>query len=234
MNTNVTNPKRIYGVGIVCSAFISLLQFLIFYFSAYLFFETSSFIIVAPYLVDFLEGLVPIGSAMVIFLTKGAGLKSKILPIILISLPRLLYTLPYYYVRYVTDVFNTEEALIIALLLSIFYLLFFFLETFVCILLLNWATGREKRTEREVKKFNIFDFDDGINFGVLLSAVFIFSIFFFRECVDTVSYFIEVGSGYYINEIFTIVISYLLLPAFAFIHYLICALLKSRITKTKD
>ena len=230
----VRNPKRVFRIAVACSLFFSFLQFLIYYVCAGFLYESVAAIIIAPIIVDFFEALFPVFSAMIVFLIKDTGLKNKILPIALISLPRLIYTFPYYYIRYVTDVFVTSEALIFASVLSVVYLLFFFLQTFVCVFVMNYAQSRSKEENINRAPARIFNFDNSVNFGILLSAVFMFVIFFARECVDTVTYFIEVGSSYYLDEILTIIFSYVKLPLFAFIHYLICVLIKNKIVRKME
>ena len=232
MDINYSTPRRVFKISAASSTLLSFAQFLVFYICVSFLYDSVAFVTLAPHIVNFLEGLFPIASALIIYLTDNSSIKSKILPTALIALPRLAYTFPYYYITYVTDVFNTEEALLISLIVSILYLIFFFLETFVCILILNYSVNRSKTSNSQKSKFNLFNFDDGMNFGILLSALFIFAFFFVRESIDTVSYFLEVGGGYYLTEILTIVISYLLLPVFAFIHYAICMLIKNRYQKS--
>ena len=234
MDTSISNPKRVFRIAVICSVFFSFLQFLIYYICVGFLYDNVFVLMAAPHLVNFLEALFPVFSAVIVFLIKDTGLKNKLLPLALISLPRILYTFPYYYIRYVTDVFNTAEALVIALILSVVYLLFFFLQTFVCTFIMNYAEFKSAPKNISRTPARIFNFDNSVNFGILLSVIFMFVIFFARECVDTVTYFVEVGSTYYLNEIMSIILSYAMLPIFAFIHYLICVLLKNRITREKE
>ena len=234
MDISISNPKRTFGFFAVGFALLSFIQFLIYYVCVGFLYESTFLLTAMPYVINFIEGLLVPLSATVVFLTKGVGIKNKILPLILISLTRIAYTFPYYYIYYVSDYFNTSEALLLALLISILYVLFFFLQTFICNIVINAVLLRKNENAHQPVKTKLFNLEDQFNFGILLCTVFIFVIFFARECVNTVSYFIEVGSGYTAEEILTIIISYVLLPLFAFIHYTICAFVKNKLILPND
>ena len=229
---NITKiSKRAFPFLCVSVSLLSFVQFLLFYIPSDSLYENLFFIYTASYVTEFLEALFSPLAAMVIFMTRGGGVKNKILPCILISFLRLFYSLPYYYVYYVSDVFNSAEALMLSLLVSFLFLAFFFLQTFVCILILKCIENRNQKQIEDRKYAKLFDFDDHTNFGIILTVIFVFVISFIREGASTVQYLVQNLGSYRTKEIITIVLSYLILFLFAFIHYLIITLLKNKLVK---
>ena len=235
MDISVSNPRRRFGIAAILLSLLALIQFLIYYTVMGFFYESTALILTAQHLTNFLEAFAPPISALVVFLLKSPGVKNKIIPTFLISLTRIIYTFPYYYVYYVSDVFNTSEAIVLSVLVSIVYILFFFLLTFVCILVLNHSESRANSSNAKRERSKLFDLGNHINFGILLSVILMFVMFFIRELANTVSFFTEVGSDYYADEILTLVLAYVILPISAFLHYSLCVLAKNRIIdKTED
>ena len=234
MNSLFSNPVRVFRYCTLGALILSIVQFLIFYISAGFLYESAAVTLLFPFVIDFIEGFFPIASALIVFSTKAGGMKNKILPSLLISLPRMAYTFPYYYLFYVTDVFNSIEALILSFAVSILFVLLTSLQTFVCIYIINHVFSTSETKKSHFEKAKIFDFDNAFNFGILLSSIFVFVIFFIRELTATITFFVEVGSSYYIEEILTIVLSYILLPIFFFTHYSVCVLIKNKLIAPKE
>lgn len=234
MNNSMLKPKRAFRTAVLLFTVLSFTQFLIYYICVGFLYESVPALITGPYLIDFLEAFFPIASSLIVFLTKGTGIKNKIVPSFLISLPRLAYTIPYYYIYYVSDVFDSIEAISLAFLVSILYLMFSFLLTFICICILNFTEARATGVEKKRDCAKLFDLDNHINFGILLCIVLMFVLSLAREGVDTVSYFIEVGNRYSGEEILTIVFSYVILPIFAFAYYSVCVPIKNMLVKKLD
>ena len=231
MNITVSHPKRAFRLTVACIAVLSFLQFLIYYVCMGFFYESTAAIIISPYLINFFEALFPVACALIIYLTTNDGIKNKILPMLLISLSRITYTFPYYYIYYVSDVFDSLESVLLSLLVSILYISSFFLQTFICISLINYAKSRVEERNKLIVRAKLFNIEDRTNFGILICVFFIFIIFLVRELINTVSFFREVGGSYYFEEILTIVLSYVILPVFAFTHYAICVFIKNKLIK---
>ena len=227
------NPrlKHAFSITAACIALFSFVQFLLFYVPFGFFYESRWLLILSSHLTNFFEAFFPVVAALIIFLTRENALKNKIVPCILISLTRLFYSVPYYYIYYVSDVFNSIEAIILAFLVSVLYISFFFLQTFICIFIINYIEKRAKKEACDREFAKLFNVDDHINFGIALSVIFVFVIFFIREAVSTVRYLIDNSGSYRTQEIVTIVFSYLLLFIFSFIHYIIAAFIKNRLLK---
>lgn len=227
---NITpKKKRVFPYFCVCIAILSFVQFLLFYIPNGFFYESTALLLVSSYTINFLEALFPLLAALIIFLSRDSGIKNKILPCVFISLIRLFYSVPYYYIYYVSDVFNSAEAIALAFIVSIMFVLFFFLQTFVCIMIMNYTERRSFNNVEGRNPASVFDFDNHVNFGIVLSVLFGFIILLVRECVNTVQYLTENSGSYRTEEILTVVLSYLIIFVFSFINYLIAVFIKNKI-----
>lgn len=221
--------KRAFPYFCACALILSLMQFLFFYIPNGFFYESAALIFISSYIINFVEALLPPLAAMIIFLSREVGIKNKILPCIFVSLTRLFYSFPYYYVYYVSDVFNSAESIMLSLILSLVFVLFFFLQTFICILIMNYIEMRSNKNSSDRKPAKLFNFEDHVNFGIVLSVLFVFVIFFIRECINTVQYLTENSGSYRTEEILTVVLSYLIIFIFSFINYIIAVSIKNKI-----
>ena len=231
MEISKAKLKRAMTVTALCLALLSLLQFLLYYIPFGFFYDSTPILLTASYLIDFIEAFFPVISATMIFLTRENGTKNKLLPSFIFSLPRLLYSVPYYYVYFVSDVFDSGEAIALAFLISILFVFVSFLQIFVCSMIINYIENRAGKNLEDRQSSKLFNLDDHLNFGIVMSVIFVFIIFFVRECVSTVQYLIDNAPGYRAEEIVTIVCSFLLIFVFAFTHYVITVAIKNKFLK---
>ena len=226
---NFSTRRFILIVSAVLSG-LSILEFLIYYIFYGFLYSNGALVVTASYFISFTEGLFPILAATAVFFffdSKKTG--GKALIALLLSVPKILYLFPRYYLYFVAGVFNSIEAITLSILVSVLYVLYTFLQIFICIFILNLVIHHSKHEKKLLETKRIFSLDDSTNFALAMTSVFIFVIFLVKECFNTVSYFLEVGGGYTGEEIITIVISFLLLPLYSFIYYLICVPLKNKI-----
>jgi len=231
MEISKAKRKRVMTVTALCLVLLSLIQFLLYYVPFGFFYDSAPTLLAASYLIDFIEAFFPIISAMIIFLTRENGIKNKLLPSFIFSLTRLLYSVPYYYVYFVSDVFDSGEAIALAFLISILFVFVSFLQIFVCNIVINYIENRQGKSTNDRQSSKLFNLDDHLNFGIAMSVFFVFIIFFVRECVSTVQYLIDNAPGYRPEEIVTIVCSFLLLFVFALTQYVIAVAVKNKFLK---
>lgn len=229
MENNFFNVGRFLLKASLLLSSLAIFEFLIYYIFYGFLYESSALLVTVSYLVSFIEGLFPILTATLIFFSSKRGLKRKTLIALLLSTTKILYTFPRYYLYFVSGIFNSIEAVMLSAIVSVLFVLFAFLQTFICISILNHTILCKTDTEAKLEPSKIFSLDCSANFGIVLETVFIFVIFLAKECFNAISYFSEVGGGYTGEEILMMVISFLLLPAFAFTYYLICAPIKNKI-----
>ena len=80
-------------------------------------------------------------------------------------------------------------------------------------------------------KAKVFDIDDHINYGILLSVVFTFIIGFIKVTKNVITTIIEESGDCDGEEIFYMVLSYLVLIISAALQYVISAILKNLVFK---
>lgn len=234
MKTKRFSARRALLITSAALAGLSLCQFLAFYIFFGFLFQSSTLLVAVSYLISFIEGLFPILAATVIFFASEKCTRRSVLVALALSTAKTLYVFPRYYLYFVSDVFNSLESLLLSAIVSILYILYTFLQIFVCIIIIKRSVFKSQSEKNNLMRAPVFSIDDSANFGLVLNAVFVFVIFFAKECFNTISYFIDVGSGYMVEEILAMVIAFLLLPIFAFIYYLICASIKNRILALKS
>ena len=228
---NTKEYGHAFGITVSAAALLSFLQFILYYVPFGYFYDYDSVLIASTYLSSAIEFLLPVGCAVVVYLVYPLGTRNKVLPSFIMAAARLLYSVPYYYIYYVSDVFDSSEAILLALLVSILFVFYCALQTFICIFVISFVAKRKIANSDTNESARIFNLDDQLNFGILISVFFIFTVFFIREIITTVEYLIESAPSYRTDEILLLIISYLLIIVFAFITYVIATSIKNRMKK---
>ena len=211
---------------------LSLLQFALFYYPYYFYDKLNSdfLIVLSSYVINFFEQLLPLIAAVVISVTRKRGLLPKLTPSLLISLTRITYALPYFYVVLVNDVWDSIEALLIGLAISAAYMLGFFIQTFICVAIIGFFEKKSNSDERAMSK--IFDFEDKTNFAIAMAAFFMLILFIVIELVrNTIPFIIDYKGSIKVEEILTMVLAYVLLIIYTVIHYALVCYLKNKIVE---
>lgn len=229
METKKLNSRRFLSLIGLALVGLSLCQFLIYYIFFGFINKSSALLIFVSYVISFIEGLFPLLAATAVYFTSRRSLKIKTLIALALSCPKILYVFPRYYLYFVSDFFNSIESVMLSAIVSVLYVLYAFLQIFVCIILLNHLTKRFSDKESLFAPARISNLEDTLNFGIILEVIFIFVIFLAKECYNTITYFMEVGGGYTADEIISMVIAFISLPIFAILQYMICAPMKNRI-----
>lgn len=202
---------------------ISLFDFLVYYIINLLFWESDAAVYTAYYVSRFFEFALPIFAAA-IMLTHAQTMKRALLSALLLSLPRLVYTIPYYYLDYVYDIYDSKEAILLSLATSAAVILFVSLKTYIFYAVMRFFI---KRAGIDAPTFPIkpFDLERPEAFGILAASLTAFLVSLGFEIYDTVVFFIEAGTRYRTSEILSIVGSYVfLIAAFILTHAISCLL----------
>lgn len=140
----------------------------------------------------------------------------------------LPYTIPYYYYEYVTDYYNSLEALLLAFLMSLLLAAAFTLEVFIYHLIIKATIKRGGDTAPIHTP--TFDFDSSATLGVFYAVLlkYIYETAF--ELYSVVSYFIEYAGSYRTGEIVYIAVSLLLLVLFGILTHTAACKVKNKLT----
>lgn len=165
----------------------------------------------AYYASHFIDGLVTfalplLGGAVIVRTQKS--LKGAILSAISLSATRLVYYLLYNYLRFVNDVYDTPESIGLSLLKSAVSVVLLSLE----MLLYSYVIKKLGKRENGCNgNSGPFDLNDRCVFAIFSAALIKFALLFGYEVYTTVSYFIEVGTRYRMDEVIYMLVSYMFL-----------------------
>ena len=143
MEINVNNKKLFTIIGL-SFVFVNLLTFCLFYIPNYVLMLNVEWVeYFRIFFNKFFEFLLPAVAATVLFLGYPRdGLKKTITRAFCLSLPRIIYLLPYYYLYYILNFYDSIEAITLSALVTLFGVVLLFGQ----ILLLAVFNGRKQLT----------------------------------------------------------------------------------------
>lgn len=210
--------------------------FLAFYFANVLYSDKAVFAYIW-YLVQkatFL--LLPLISAMLVLISDTyLGMKSALVKLIPLSLAKLIYSLPYYYLYLVYDIYDSTEAILFALVQAITEAVFLYIFTLIIFLVMRAFLGAfNKRGEPRdalLAKKTTLNFLDPVSRTFALSSLLCFLYFFTVEIIDTVSVISKYSGRLRSGEIAYMVFSYCFDVFLLAAHYLVLSFVKNYIAE---
>jgi len=204
LNNRVLIPRRcIY----IITAAISLLSFLVFYIPEGFRFSVDEWVLYLSFFIrSFTSSLLPALGAAAIFIShRETTWQGRIIPAVLLSLPRLIYLLPYNYLRYMAEAYDSIEAVGLMLLRSAIEIIIYAIEIYAYSAIAIFvykrrATGREDLYART----SIFSIEPNSNFALFAIAFSRFFVDLADEIVYIVNYIIEYAETYRLGEIYFI------------------------------
>lgn len=220
--------KKLCTITGISFIFFNLLMFCLFYIPNYVLMLNAEWIeYLRIFLSKFFEFLLPAVAATVLFLSYAAdGLKKTIKRAICLSLPRIIYLLPYYYLYYIFNFYDSVESLTMSAFVSLFgaallsgqiLLLFLVIRIFARLPLLRKAKealpiNEQRSTPRDVLRAlkksadeevlsslsdkELFNFARPTSLGIFAAAFASFVINFVVEIFDTVVFIIDIETSY--------------------------------------
>ncbi len=228
--------------------YLSLTNLILYAFAhlAYMFMDETAgavFEYITLYTGKVADVLIPltVTAVMLIMLTEF-GIKKAVLCGLLLSVSRVFFTIPYYYLIYVINyAYSSVEAISLSALSSIAVVLFILATSLLSIAI--WLAAEKCRSKGKglasiisdcrtsLNENSYSDFLGGANFAFFIFASLRFIFALVLEITDTVSFFVDYGMSVQVNEIITIMINYLLIFALLFAGYLFSVWLKNIIIK---
>lgn len=215
------------------------LSFLLFYFANYLYFGEPilSYIwIFAQKLIYFLP---PFVAAVVTLILYASDKKhSAFLSLIAFSAVRMIYFIPYFYLIFIYDGFDSVESISFGFLASVAEAIIAYILTLLafCVMLLVI-----KKTDRHglhlsehIAKPTELDFRNPVSLAFAILSLIGFSYFFIKEIVDTVTFVIDFSSTVTTGEILYMICSYLFDLSLIFIYYFVISYIKNRAIRIPD
>ncbi len=195
------------------------------------------------YVTEAWEFMLPAVAAMLMLIILAySGYKRSLIFGALITLSRIFYYLPWYYMYYIYNMgFDSLESIFFSLLTSVAFAILAYLEA---VLFFGIAVGvlyLSRRGEGDALPYlrgamphhDALDVTRGA--GMLLGVISL--VAFVRRAliitVDTVTFFINHGANYRPNEVISILIDYLYALLLLIITHLVICALKKRIIKAR-
>ena len=227
-NGDNMNHKKLFAITGISFVFVNLLTFCLFYIPNYVLMLNVAWL---EYLRIFLEKLceflLPAVAATLLFISFSTdGLKKTIRRAICLSLPRIIYLLPYYYLYYIFNFYDSVEAITLSALVTLFgvallfgqiLLLFVIIRSFARMPLLRKAKealpiNERKSTPKDVLRTlkknadeevssslsdkEFFNFSRPTSLGIFAAVFASFIINFVIEIYDTILFVIDIETSY--------------------------------------
>lgn len=241
------NTKKIATRAFLVYAAVNIFSYVLVHIS-YLFADSSFgeiFSYFSYYVLKALEFVAPpLIATLALLVFSQDGTKKAMLFTLKLSLARLFYSVPYYYIIFIYNyAYDSLESLFLSVMASALVVLLTFMGALISVRIAIYALGRVgKMTRAEtlaklpsiIDKRSSTDFLDKASLPLLVFAFLRFAFSFISEVIDTVSFFIEYRSDYTAEEIVTILINYVILLALLVASYLVCMVVKNRVMKADD
>ena len=186
----------------------------------------------------------PLIATLTLLVFSAAGMKKAISFSIRLSLARLFYTIPYYYIIFIYNyAYDSIESIFLSTLASAFVILLTFAGALFCVRVAIFVREKSaKQSKGEViselpeilKKRSGLDFISDASLPIFVFVILRFAYSFITEIVDTAAFFIEYGADYTAEEILTILGNYVLLFALLVVSYILCVKVKNTLTKDTE
>ena len=207
--------------------------FLIFYLSQYIFYDSVALAYLWLFIKRISYFIFPIVSAEVALICYGESKKRAFTTLIFITLPRMIHTLPSFYLMLIAEHFDSVESISFGALLSIaeaivYYgivLIFLFIMLFII----------KKRSGDLCALLNVkttFDFSSPLALSFMIVSLIPFLYLFISEIVSTVAFIASYGTYFTFGELAFTVFSYLYAIAAPFICYFTISGIKNKIFKS--
>lgn len=227
--------KKIKKRAAISVAVLSLLSFLLLYLRLIYVFE-SDFTIYGSYFLQYiLEAFSSLFVGVAILSGRGyEDTKHRILSALKLSLPRLIYLIPYYYLFYISDGFDSIEALGLLTLRALLLLAAFVIEALFYYLVASFATKKSGDVWDFFKPAKLFDFSSSVSASIFAVCFtrFIFNVI--GEGLDVIAYLIDYEEFYNTTEIFYLLGKLLLAFATLFLSHLFFMKIRGYLRRLKE
>ncbi|MBQ7333382.1 MAG: hypothetical protein IJW38_03435 [Clostridia bacterium] len=211
---------------------LSLLSFTLLYLRLIYVFETEFTIYGSYFLQYFIDTLTTLFVAVTVLSGRGfESHKSRVFSSLKLSLPRLVYLFPYYYLYYMSVGYDSIESFALLLIRSAFMLILFTLETQIYFAIACFVAKKASNEWDFYAKSRFFDFSVGATAAIFSICFMKFIISLLSEGVDVIIYLIDYEEFYSATEIYYLLGKVSLAFVSLFISHILFMLLRKRFEK---
>jgi hypothetical protein len=170
------------------------------------------------------------------------GLRGAVIYTAVLSLSRLFYCLPYYYIYFISFGYDSVESLLISALVTVGMILLsaaiFGLTAFAgalaikLILKLSYTELRSDLAE-QMTYSSPLEISSSVSIALSVMALTRFAVYFIRGIVDTVSFLSDYGASFNLAELISIILSLLLPIVFALALYFLLHFMRARVARNR-
>ena len=178
--------------------------------------------------------LIPLASsAVTLAISAYRSTKEALLRAIPLSLVRMIYFIPYFYMMNYTDMwgFASSEAILYALLLALGEVILSYVISVLVFALMYFIVKRKLGSDDfsvVMDRYASLNLESPVSVSFMVCSVLVFLYFFISEIIDTVSFFKQASGSFYTAEIIYIVISFIFDIALLFIHFFTLCYVKNK------
>ena len=226
--------KKSFKLSLLSVAIINFFAFLSYYVLEYLT-SVDALLTVSNFIESLIGSFLPVFTAVLIFFSYTfASKKRAFVHAIALTLTRLIYFAPFYYVYYMNSGYDTADSLILLALHSFILLLLLYGESVILFLFMVFIAkkfDRENRVPNEklLAENSPFDFGKPMTRAIFFASLIRFLVNLAEEIYDTTLFLIEYGDTLKVSEIVYMVISYLFIMATLLITQYASVMAKSEI-----
>ncbi len=215
---------------------ISLISFLIFYIPNYFISNNEPLIYISYFIREFIDSFIPVFSAAVIYFADcDKKLFKRFLSALKLSLPRLIYVIPYYYLYYMSQGFDSLESLMYLSVHSVFLMLVFPVELSLYVIIASFLGKRRARKTGYKLNFEeergIFDLATPFAFSLFSISLSRFTYDTVMEMRDAISYLVNYAGSYRTSEIIFMLIKFLFVLATLLAMHALLQFMRKRAVK---
>lgn len=178
--------------------------------------------------------LIPLtASAVTLAISAYRGVKEALLRAISLSLVRMIYFIPYFYMMNYTSMwgFASSEAILYALLLALGEVIISYILSALIFALMRFTVKKMLRSDdfpTAMDRYATLDFDNPVSVAFMVCSLLAFLYFFISEIIDTVRFFVDSSGSFYTAEIIYIIVSFVFDISLLFIHFFTLCFVKNR------
>ena len=236
------NNRNLYTRASLILLLVHFATFLIMYLAEFIF-KSGFFTVLWYYVQKTTFLLIPLVSGLLTLIADAfLGTRAALLRLIPLSLAKLIYSIPFYYLQFVYDTFyDSVDAILLSLLQSLIesiVLYIFSLIIFIMMKCFLWILNDGRSNRELLAKDTVLDFHDPVSATFMICTALCFVYWLVDEIITTVST-ISSYATLTAGEIIYMLVSYVIDIALLALYYVALsriknAIIKSRLTDEED
>ncbi len=227
--------KKIKSRSALFAFLLSAISFTLFYLRYIYVFEKDFLLYGSFFLQYVIDTFIPLFIAVAVLSGRGYESNvSRLFSSLKLSLTRLAFLIPYYYLYYLWEGYDSLESLFNLSIRNVFMLIFFVIEIEIYYHIAVAISKKSDKTWDFFKKSKIFDFNVGATVAVFAVCFMRFVMNLLREGLDILIYLKDYERFYDEYEIFYLLVKIVLAFITLFLSHLLFMFFRKRWARFKE